>query len=1044
MKKRLILFFVIILSLSVTLAFCTTETKEAPFDNDSGMNIPDMGDGDDDDDGQWVCESNDDCEEGFGCVEGACRAFCDASASCEEGFMCKEGFCIPSCKNDSDCGDGMICREGECVFQSDDDDDGDATPIDDDDDDECSCYIPGAEYKCAGGECYFQKCKEGYLNLNGTLEDGCEYFCKLSNDGVEVCDEKDNDCDGATDNLLDFMSSVEHCGDCKTRCEDPANAKAYCQQGKCKFVCNDGFYDNDDNPDNGCESNECIESNGGVEICDGKDNDCDGKIDEGFDKESKTSCGLGCADCTQIAPHYLYECEEGGCVFKGCENGWYDFDGDVENGCEYRCSVSGVGYEKCNGRDDDCNLKTPDGSEDPMVGIECLTGLSGVCSEGVMVCGSLGKLKCVAKKGIAEICNGVDDDCNGFVDDNAPCDGGKKCVQGVCKEVTCQDECAPAGMTCKTPAVILKCIDTDGDGCNNVKEESCGSGAECIGGECVEICVPNCEGKECGEDGCEGSCGDCITPPPAECKDAKTRRTYSSAGTCDAGVCAYSVSSEETCPPEEICEGGICKCLTLKCGGACCPSGTVCYNNACCAPSCSGKQCGGDGCGGICGECSGNQFCSEGKCATIIFVKADATGANNGASWSDAYTKIQDALSAAQSGNHIWVAAGTYTKKNSYDTYVITMKEGVFVYGGFAGSEMSFDQRGNPLGDNKSYIEGASNTTCIKAASNSLLDGFIAKGCTGYGSGGGVYAASVSGFTISNSRITENSAGTGGGIYLSSANNIKIENTEISKNIVNGQGGAIWAASSSVTISRGKVQENKSLGYGGGIYATSSTIDITDSMFDKNQGTDGGAIFTNVGAVTILKSVIVNNISTGCIGGGGGIFSGNNTLTVKNAVFANNEAKCAFGGAVYNNYDKARSFINCTFYNNYSKLGGGGIFNNIQSKPRVVNSILWAGGDPQGQIYDYPGYGSSTTARYSDVEGGFDGEGNINAAPKFIDGGAGNFRLQSDSPCIDAADGNEAPAGDIDGNPRFDAPLIPNTGGGTHDYIDMGAYEFQG
>ena len=122
------------------------------------------------------------------------------------------------------------------------------------------------------------------------------------------------------------------------------------------------------------------------------------------------------------------------------------------------------------------------------------------------------------------------------------------------------------------------------DGCGG----SCGNcpdGYLCIENQCVRrACVPQCQGKECGGDGCEGSCGDC--------------------------------------PPHETCKDGTCACPN-PCSGACCPSGDVCEEGSCCSPDCGGKNCGTDGCGGTCGECEefGNE-CVNGQCECV----ADSTG----------------------------------------------------------------------------------------------------------------------------------------------------------------------------------------------------------------------------------------------------------------------------------------------------------------------------------------------------------------------------------------------------------------------------------
>jgi hypothetical protein len=109
----------------------------------------------------------------------------------------------------------------------------------------------------------------------------------------------------------------------------------------------------------------------------------------------------------------------------------------------------------------------------------------------------------------------------------------------------------------------------------------------------------------------------------------------------------------------------------------------------------------------------------------------------------------------------------------------------------------------------------------------------------------------------------------------------------------------------------------------------------------------------------------------------------------------------------------------------------------------VKNSILWDDSAAIGNEI-YVNY-STITLTYSDVDqdGYASSNGNIRQDPLFVDPANGNFHLQSDSPCIDAGTSDDAPATDMEGLPRYDDPLVSNTGGGTYPYYDMGAYELQ-
>ena len=121
------------------------------------------------------------------------------------------------------------------------------------------------------------------------------------------------------------------------------------------------------------------------------------------------------------------------------------------------------------------------------------------------------------------------------------------------------------------------------------------------------------------------------------------------------------------------------------------------------------------------------------------------------------------------------------------------------------------------------------------------------------------------------------------------------------------------------------------------------------------------------------------------------------------------------------------------------------ITNFLGSYPEIHNSIFWC------DDCHYSGYPindegvSFSTVTYSNVQGGWPGEGNINEYPLFKDAAADDLRLDAGSPCIDAGDNTAVylPAFDYGGFPRkVDDPLTPDTGNGTPPIVDMGAYEY--
>jgi len=129
------------------------------------------------------------------------------------------------------------------------------------------------------------------------------------------------------------------------------------------------------------------------EICNGVDDNCNGFVDEHDDAE-----GLGCdTGLGGLCSVGTLRCDRGALV----------------------CVVDLHAEEVCNGLDDDCNGAVDDG--DPGAGATCATGTPGTCAQGSLHCVD-GELACVPSRGPSpEICNQLDDDCNGIVDDDPAC-----------------------------------------------------------------------------------------------------------------------------------------------------------------------------------------------------------------------------------------------------------------------------------------------------------------------------------------------------------------------------------------------------------------------------------------------------------------------------------------------------------------------------------------------------------------------------------------------------------------------------------------------
>jgi hypothetical protein len=200
-------------------------------------------------------------------------------------------------------------------------------------------------------------------------------------------------------------------------------------------------------------------------------------------------------------------------------------------------------------------------------------------------------------------------------------------ISDIIPDAACSNQCAKSGeKECyqyQNKWYVRECKDTNSDGCLEWENVAfCSYG--CENGEC-KSCVPDCTNKECGDDGCGGSCGSCGTN--AICSNGSCA-CNSGYGNCDglwSNGCEVSLTNNSnncgscgnSCGANATCNNGICICTYLDCNGVCCDAEQVCFNNSCCTPNCVGKECGYDGCGGSCGDCGPNEQCKAGICQPI-------------------------------------------------------------------------------------------------------------------------------------------------------------------------------------------------------------------------------------------------------------------------------------------------------------------------------------------------------------------------------------------------------------------------------------------
>ena len=344
------------------------------------------------------------------------------------------------------------------------------------------------------------------------------------------------------------------------------------------------------------------------------------------------------------------------------------------------------------------------------------------------------------------------------------------------------------------------------------------------------------------------------------------------------------------------------------------------------------------------------------RAAGILY--ATPTGSGDCSSWANACT-LQTALTIAVNGDEIWVAAGIHKPTTGTDRNAIfgLIKDGLSVYGGFAGTETTRDQR--------DYVN---NITVLSGDLNGDDVGFANNAENVYHVVGAITGTTLDGFTISggNANVGNSCPSTacGGGIFL-------------------------W--SNSPTLSNLVIRGNNAK-FGGGMFTYSgANPTLTDVTFVGNSATTMGGGLHNTISNPILENVTFSTNSAASCGGMIN-YSGGPVLT--NVTFSNNEAT-AIGGGMCSLDGSNPILTNVTFSGNAAATYGGGMANvstaAFSNTPQIRNTIFWGNtaGNGDAQIYNSD---SNSIPNVSDsvIEGGYAGGTNIITADPML-GTIGNY-----------------------------------------------------